>query len=48
MPGRSACFAKDQLLYQINDRFPYSNGIVIAKGEEEDQELNKENITNPS
>jgi hypothetical protein len=28
--------------------FPYSNGIVIAKGEEEDQESNKENITNPS
>jgi hypothetical protein len=48
MPGRSACFAKDQSLYQTNDRFPCSNGIVIANGEEEDQEFNKENITNPS
>jgi hypothetical protein len=48
MPGRSACIANDQLLYQTNDRFPYSNGIVIAKGEEEDRAFNKENITNPS
>jgi hypothetical protein len=33
MPGRSACFAKDQKLHQTNDRFFPSNGIVIAKGE---------------